>query len=121
MKTFVRETLWPVGTLMVASVIIGGAIGMASAKADTTSDRYVAANGPKICALISADPTENGIDTLVFRMMADGLSASEGGAALYTAGVIDCPENLTVLRTWAASPTPGAKTSSTSDFGPVKA
>lgn len=93
-----RERGGPVGTLMVAALIVGSSIGFAArADASPATDAYAAQYGTVICQVIDDYPTIGGLTGVLQGVMDHGFSAYDSGVAVATAVWDYCPRHLPLL------------------------
>jgi hypothetical protein len=93
---------------MVASVLIGGSIGMAArAHADPASDAYAEKYAGAVCATLDDYPTYAGIQGVVIGIHNDGLSWYQSGEVLGTAVFNVCPRHADLVKSWANTVTSG--------------
>lgn len=100
---WVREKAGPVGTLLLASVIIGSSIGFAArAHADPgpTIVSYVGNNGETVCRLIDEEPNVPEVETLVEVLHGKGFTYFESGQIIGLSVVTFCPANLPVVQAY---------------------
>jgi hypothetical protein len=99
-----RRDVPAVGCLLLACTVIGAAIGLAPAHADPAGDRYAAANGPRICAVLDAFPSTDGImgiaDALVQQ---NNFTYYQAGGIEATAVYVFCPRHIPLLKAFINS------------------
>lgn len=93
----------PVGTLLLAAVIIGGSIGSAAkAHADPESvNDYTLRNATAICAFLGQDDSDAGIEAVLQKLWAAGVQPFQSGEVLYQAVHNICPAFEPEVLAWA--------------------
>lgn len=100
---WVREKAGPVGTLLLASVIIGSSIGFAArAHADPESvNDYTLRNASAICAFLGQDDSDAGIEEVLQKLWVAGVQPFQSGEVLYQAVHNICPAHEPEVLAWA--------------------
>lgn len=93
--------------LRLACALLGGLLALgvgivvgAPVKADPVDD-YTADNAATVCAAIADRPTDAGIDDLLQRVAADGLSLRAAGVVVVDSVYTWCPQHLDVVLHYA--------------------
>jgi hypothetical protein len=100
--------LSPVITLLVASALIGGSIGMAArAHADPESvESYAFRNATAICSMLGQDDSDAGVTAVALKLFAAGVDPKQAGTVLLLAVQNVCPSEMDALLRWAHTVTP---------------
>lgn len=93
----IREKVTAVLWLLLASVIIGGSVGLAArASADPTG--YAIANAGRVCATLDEQPTFAGVTNVMAAVIADGGFSVEDAATVVVESVWNlCPRHKDLL------------------------
>lgn len=93
--------------LRLACAFLGGLLALAvgvvvgaPAKADPAGD-YVARHAATVCGAITGRPTDAGIDDLLQRIVADGLSLQAAAVVVVDSVYTWCPQHLGVVEHYA--------------------
>jgi hypothetical protein len=100
---WIKEKAGPVGTLFLASLIIGASIGSAAkAHADPESvNDYTLRNASAICAMLGNDDSDAGITEILQKLWAAGVQPFQSGEVLYQAVHNICPAFEPEVLAWA--------------------
>lgn len=112
---WIKEKAGPVGTLFLASVIIGASIGAAArAHADPAADAYAEKYGLVVCNVLDKYPTFAGITGIAQGIHNDGLSYYQAGNVIGESVSNLCPQYVGLLKAYV-------KTAGTPTISPVYA
>lgn len=105
-REWLREKGSPIATLMLASVIIGGSIGLsARAGADPITDRaldYTDDHAAAVCLTLDRYPTIAGIQGIGLAIVKDGLTYREAGQVIGMSVLQVCPSHTPELNAFIA-------------------
>ena len=94
-----REKGSPIAQLMAVSVLVGGSVGVSCAPpahADPT-DNYITVYGTRVCQLLDANNSLQGVVNVAEGIRADGFGA-DAGRILVDSVTIWCPRHTQLLR-----------------------
>lgn len=103
MREWWKEKAGPLGTLLLASLIIGSSIGFAArAHADPESvESYAFRNATAVCAMLSNDDSDAGISAVINLLVARGVTYYQAGEVVGLAVFNVCPAYQDRVLDWA--------------------